>query len=784
MLDKFINKLDNFLLIIIKAIVFLLPLFFLPLTSEYFEFNKQFLLWIFASVGVLLWLIKIAIEARAKIKINPLNLPVLIFLVLTAAASVFSLDRFSSFFGHFGGFSDAWLGLFSLAIFYFLIINTEVASSVEKIVGLLKLLLISSFIVAVASLAAMFGWLSALSGNQASIFSSASFNLAGGSLSVLAVFLSLVSVLAAGFLFHGLSVRQSVGFKKSDRIFYGACLAVFLMVLALINFSLSWALVFFGAGLMIFFRSLSTGFNLKKILNFYLLIPVGLIIMAGLMLALPNLDLAKMISAKELPKEAALSYDQSWNIAKEALKKNPALGSGPGTFTEDFSLYRPAELNQSPFWQIRFDNSRSRFLEILTTAGSLGGLSYFLIICLVIYLNVVLIKKYLTSRSAASAGEPADEKYDLITLLFTVFILLFFSQIFFFTNTVLNFIFWFDLGLIMAFWQRGGEPLFKEKIIDLNKTKLLRGLSLLVLLIVSVGIFALAVFEIRFFAADIIASRGTGHEINLVSAIKLNPYRANYRISLAELYLNSARAEALKPAGQIDNLKIQTDITRAIETAKAALALTPNSVLLLETLGMIYRDVGPLTTGGEPWAVKYFSGAFNLEPTNPILAAELAKAYLNNNDSLKAEEYFKKALGLKSDYSEAKFNLAKTYLKNKQDNQALVLLNDLARTAGTPEVYYELGRYYYNHGEIDKAIDRFKLVLSLSPKHANSLYSLAVAYETKGDSVEALNYYKQVLELNLGNVEVEKKIKELSKSPQIYELATNITNKYNANTAN
>ena len=191
--------------------------------------------------------------------------------------------------------------------------------------------------------------------------------------------------------------------------------------------------------------------------------------------------------------------------------------------------------------------------------------------------------------------------------------------------------------------------------------------------------------------------------------------------------------------------------------------MAPNSVLAKETLGVIYRDIGPLTLGSEAWAVKYFADALTLEPTNPVLATELAKAYLNNNDPVEAEKYFRRALGLKSDYYEAKFGLAKAYLKGKRDNQALTLLNELAREVYDTEVFYELGRFYYNHGEIEKAMERFKLVLSLSPKHANSLYSLAVAYEAKGNPGEALKYYRQVLELNPGNKEVEKKIRELSK---------------------
>jgi tetratricopeptide (TPR) repeat protein len=460
-----------------------------------------------------------------------------------------------------------------------------------------------------------------------------------------------------------------------------------------------------------------------------------------------------------LPKEAILEYSKAFTITKEVLKKNPVLGSGPGTYAQDFSLYRPVELNGSAYWQIRFDKSASHFLEILATSGLPAWLSYFLVISLIIYLNVVLIIKYL------KRGQPSltDGDYNLIITIFTVFILLFFSQLAWLTNTVLNFTFWFFSGLIIAFWQLNNHSLFKERIINLNKSLIFFRLFLLILFLLSAGWIMLAAFEIKFFAAELIAAQGASREKSLMTAVKLNPYRYNYDISLAKFYLSRARVEALQPAPKRDNGYIQLNITQAVATAKQAAAQAPNSVLAQETLGMIYRDIRPLTIGSEPWAVRSFTRAFELEPTNPVLATELAKAYLNNNDTANAEKYFIKAAELKPDYYEAKFGLAKVYLKNKKDSLAFNLLNELAVQVYDPEIFYELGRFYYNHGEVDKALDRFKLVLSISPKHSNSLYSLGIAYEAKGDIKEALKYYEKVLELNPGNEEVSKKIKELSK---------------------
>ncbi len=81
MQEKLSIKLDKLIAIIIKGTIFLLPLFFLPWTTEYFEFNKQFLLWLAMPTACFLWLAKLAKQKEIKIKTNPLNAPILIFLL-------------------------------------------------------------------------------------------------------------------------------------------------------------------------------------------------------------------------------------------------------------------------------------------------------------------------------------------------------------------------------------------------------------------------------------------------------------------------------------------------------------------------------------------------------------------------------------------------------------------------------------------------------------------------------------------------------------------------------
>ena len=52
--------------------------------------------------------------------------------------------------------------------------------------------------------------------------------------------------------------------------------------------------------------------------------------------------------------------------------------------------------------------------------------------------------------------------------------------------------------------------------------------------------------------------------------------------------------------------------------------------------------------------------------------------------------------------------------------------------------------------------------MQLFPNHSNSIYSLGLAYQKKGDNAKALEMFKKVLELNPGNQEIQDMINQVS----------------------
>src|SRR4030042_5823930 len=72
-----IEKIMGWLII---SLAFLLPVFFLPITIDFYEFNKQTLLCIFTGFLLILWLIKVVLNQEIVFRRSPLNLPLLLLM--------------------------------------------------------------------------------------------------------------------------------------------------------------------------------------------------------------------------------------------------------------------------------------------------------------------------------------------------------------------------------------------------------------------------------------------------------------------------------------------------------------------------------------------------------------------------------------------------------------------------------------------------------------------------------------------------------------------------------
>lgn len=112
--------------------------------------------------------------------------------------------------------------------------------------------------------------------------------------------------------------------------------------------------------------------NRKEVLEKIVLFLLAAIIASGTILtiifSLPGKDTSPSI----------LPFRYGYTIAVDTLKNSKTLlvGYGPESFLNAFTRTRPARLNQTDLWNVRFTSSSSEVLNILTTTGVLGLLAW------------------------------------------------------------------------------------------------------------------------------------------------------------------------------------------------------------------------------------------------------------------------------------------------------------------------------------------------------------------------------------------------------------------------
>jgi len=740
------NILDKITKYCLYLLVFLLPIFFLPFTAEAYEFNKQFLLFFLVSLAFFAWLLKmVAFDKEIRFRRTALDIPVLIFMLVMILSAVFSVDKPASVLGFYGRFSDSLVGVLSLGMMYFLITNRGNWGDKGNRVDLgdrgdlARVFLGSAGVVMLMSYFSLFGiwvrinsYLSLISDNLSfisnlslpSVMLQKTFNPVAGSMEGLVVFLAVVIVMIVGTVLNPKSeIRNPKQIQNSkseiqnklQSFFYGLLLVAALGLLMIIDFIIAWIVL--GLSLTIFLAFALWSRVFKQKIN-VLLLPIFLVVISLVFIFINTAELTQNLNAKltqNLPQEVLLNQAVSWDIGWQSLKARPILGSGPGTFSHNFSKFRPAEFNQSNYWQVRFDRAGSHIAESVATTGVLGILTYLMVIG--VFLWAVNPKSQI--RNPKQIPNPKSQIQKNYSPLLFVLVALVIAQFVYYQNTVLMFMFWLVLAL--------SATKLTEMKISFKDFPELNLIFNVVLIIVGIGVLGMYYFAAQFYLADRAYAKGREIE-NLEKAVKLNPYQPSYRIVLSQLYLQEVLSEIDKPADKQDFAKIQNNTAQAIQEAKLANTFSPNWVKTQEILGMVYRDIQGIAAGAQQWAKDSFEKAIFLEPTNPVLYTELGKLLLAEGKNQEARKEFEKAIELKPDYVEAIF---------------------------------QRGLIYFNEGEVDEAISKFEKAIKLNPRHSNSLYSLGVAYQRRGKDKEALEMFERVLELNPGNEDVQEKIQEL-----------------------
>jgi tetratricopeptide (TPR) repeat protein len=393
--------------------------------------------------------------------------------------------------------------------------------------------------------------------------------------------------------------------------------------------------------------------------------------------------------------------------------------------------------------------------------GILGTLSFLTFIFLPLYFGFLTLTK------------PSFEKFDFILKMgiFLSSLSFFISTFFYPLNLTLSFAQFFILGIFLNLLSE------RKKEIFFGKNPLWNFSLSFILVLISISFFLILALSSQRFVAEIFYQRGLNFwregKIDraiesLRRSISLNPNFDLYFRDLSQLYWVKADQKIQK-----GETNIQEEVSQSINFANFATQLNPINVINWSIRAFNYQNLVGIVQGAEDWAIRTWEKAIELEPSNPYYFTQkgimlLRKGILSQNTEEKnklfaeAQENFKRAIELKSDYAPAHFQLAMVYYNQGKLDEAISKMEETKNIVPFDlGLAFQLGVAYYQKENYQKAKEELERVILFEPNYANALYFLGLTYDKLGNKEKAIEKFKKVAELNPDVEEVKKIISNL-----------------------
>lgn len=170
-----------------------------------------------------------------------------------------------------------------------------------------------------------------------------------------------------------------------------------LFILSIVNNQTSWLLVLFFSVIVFVYSISKNGLQTLSQKKKYKFFPfyTFITILITLLFLFTHKSLGAFIQQYFDIMDGVLrpSFSGTFEVFKKTILENNILGTGPNTFQIDWALYKPADINISPFWNHSFIYGSSFFTTVSVTTGILGILSMLVIFVMFMVRGVQFILK-------------------------------------------------------------------------------------------------------------------------------------------------------------------------------------------------------------------------------------------------------------------------------------------------------------------------------------------------------------------------------------------------------
>lgn len=734
----------------------LVPLTYFPWTFEPLEINKQTVLVVCVVLAAFAWLGASVAERRVALR-GEWVLGAIAFFVLVPLVATGTYDQpYMSFIGSSAQEYTSVLTHALLAVLVFL--SPFVWGTAKSQVRLWTVMLLAAGVVAAAVIASYLGV------NLPSVT---------GAANLTALYLLCMSLLGCTLWLTSRGTPQDVlPAGTMGGLVRGAIVLttiVTLWMLLAIDYTGLWIAALFGTCALFTF-ALVRAHEFPRLGRFIL--PMMLFVSATVFLFLPT-----AVQSPFVP-EVALTQRAAWNVASQALHGNALFfGTGPGTYAFNYAQYHSADVNATEFWDVTFDRAQSHVMTLLPTYGVVG---------LALYLFVMIGVGSAAVRMIARAR--SHEEWKLAIAPTIAWVALAAAQFFLPMNMTLQFVYWLLTGILLVHASR------TVRQYDFAASPRAGIVSSFVFVVLFVGLtMTLFVSVLRYRAeiafAEAVALDKSGGELDAIivlldRAATINSWNDVYYRNLGHALL--LKTGVMVNAEDGDPTRIQQFIAASLNAGKVATSLSSGNVDNWELRGSLYREVAPLISGADEFAISSWQNAVALAPNNPKEYVGLARAYIARADRLSvlmngddatsaaeaqeahtaalvsAEGALSHAVTLKSDYTPAQYYLAQVYERQDKVSDAVKSMEALKAVAPNDVgVAMQLGLLYLRQGKNAVAKTELERALTIAPNYANAHWYLATIYEQENDIAAAISEVEKIAETDPTNALVTQRLERL-----------------------
>jgi len=671
------------------------------------------------------WLLKMLSQRKLIINRTPLDIPLLLFLTSQVLSTIFSIDVHTSIWGYYSRSNGGLLSLIAYLLLYWAFVSNITKDQVFK---LLKIGLLSGFIISLWGIAEHFGV------SPSCVFLRGEFNAGCWVQDVQSrVFATLgqPNWMAA---YLGMLIFPAIYFfltstTRNQRILY---------LISLISLYLAFTFTYSRGGMLGFLAGLgvflsfwlvqnpSTSFQTRfwsrrktspqndKVGWRSIMLILGLLLLINLLFgsALTRFHISQFLhpsaptSNLQHPTSSSVTQLENggtesgqirlivWQGAIEIFKHYPIFGSGVETFAYSYYQFRPAAHNLTTEWDFLYNKAHNEFLNYLATTGIVGFSAYILMIITFI---IFIIR---AQREFQAPLILRKQRKSLLALTLLASYVSYLVQNFFGFSVVIIALFFFLFPAIafVATDSTREFPISNFQFPILNwiyrrevYTKVVQAVILLVTCYLLLVTYRLWLSDTHFAKGEHASESGNpGRAYNeLTEAVSKNRGEPYY---LSELgYAAAASALALQSDDASTSAVLKNE---AIQLTENVLRQNPNNTSFWRTAIRTYFELYGIDKSFIKKTLDTVDQTISLAPTDAKLYYNKAVILGDDNQNTEAIKALEKAIELKPNYRDAYFALALFQFDTKDNARAVETMNKVLQLIpGDPEALGKLNEW-------------------------------------------------------------------------------------------